>query len=121
MPRSINYNAQTPSIYPVKKVHVFTRPVDMRYWIDSLYRLIKKHYGRDPYSGEYFMFIGKDGRKMKVLVKFRDVGFMLYYVRLNRPFRFDSLNSRKSRSLDWTESEFNNFLRAPAIRSIGHK
>lgn len=55
--------------------------VDMRKGIYSLYELIKSDMGRNPLSGEVFLFVGKNRSAIKLL-HWENDGFVLYYKRL---------------------------------------
>jgi transposase len=52
---------------PPPTVWAFGRPVDMRKAFDGLYGLVKQELGRDPLSGDLFLFIGRDRTRAKVL------------------------------------------------------
>ena len=57
--------------------------VDMRKGIYSLYHLVKSDMGRNPLSGEVFLFLGKTRGMIKILHWQKD-GFMLYTKKLER-------------------------------------
>jgi transposase len=52
-----------------RQVSVFAcgAPTDMRKSFDSLYALVGQQLGRDPLSGDMFLFVGKNRRRAKVL------------------------------------------------------
>lgn len=57
--------------------------VDMRKGIYSLYQLVKCDMGRNPLSGEVFLFLGKNRGMIKILHWQKD-GFILYTRKLER-------------------------------------
>jgi len=57
--------------------------VDMRKGIYSLYQLVKSDMGRNPLSGEVFLFLGKNRAMIKILHWQKD-GFILYTKKLER-------------------------------------
>lgn len=70
------------------EVWVATTPIDMRKSFDSLTEVVRKFLGRDPLSGNLFVFRNKSGQLLKVLWWDRD-GLTIYYRRLERgTFRF---------------------------------
>src|SRR5690606_32523794 len=56
---------------------------DMRKGIDSLSGLIRNELGKDPLSGELFVFFCRARRRVKILL-WDQVGFALYQKRLER-------------------------------------
>lgn len=57
--------------------------VDMRCQVDRLAQLVEHHVQRDPYSGEVFVFLGRDRRRVKLLV-WDTSGFWLASKRLEQ-------------------------------------
>ncbi len=57
--------------------------VDLRKGIYSLYQLVRSDMGRNPLSGEVFLFLGKTRVMIKILHWQQD-GFMLYTKKLER-------------------------------------
>ena len=57
--------------------------VDMRKGIYSLYQLVKSDMGRNPLSGEVFLFFGKSREMIKILHWQKD-GFILYTKKLEK-------------------------------------
>lgn len=56
---------------------------DMRKGFDGLSGLVSSDLGRDPLSGEVFIFVNRGRNRMKLLVWERG-GFVLWYKRLER-------------------------------------
>lgn len=62
-------------------VYLCTEPTDMRKGFDTLAALVTEHLGRDPLSGDLFLFLSRGKDRLKVLV-FEPDGFLLWYKRL---------------------------------------
>jgi transposase len=62
---------------------LYRSPCDMRFGIYSLAGLVHNELGRDPLSGDVFVFIGKRGNQVRLLQWDRD-GFALYIKRLEQ-------------------------------------
>lgn len=58
-------------------------PTDMRKGFDSLCGLVRDELGRDPLSGEVFVFIGSRCDRIKLLL-YESGGYVLWYKRLER-------------------------------------
>lgn len=63
------------------KVYLCTAPTDMRKGFDTLAALVKEHLGRDPLSGDLFLFLSRGKDRLKAMVWEHD-GFCLLYKRL---------------------------------------
>lgn len=50
-----------------RRVFLCRKPVDMRKAFDSLADLVRVDLGMDPFSGDVFVFVGKDRTRAKVL------------------------------------------------------
>ena len=69
-------------------------PVDMRLSFDGLSGRVAQGLQRDPYSGECFVFRGKTGGKLKMLV-WDGLGFWIHYRRLEKAsFVWPPVNER---------------------------
>lgn len=68
---------------PSVKVFAYTGPVDMRKGFDGLFGLVKTHLGRDPLSGDLFVFMSRNRKRAKVLL-WDGTGLCLYAKRLER-------------------------------------
>lgn len=76
------------SLPPSVRIFLATSPVDMRKAIDGLVALVNDVLSQDPFSGHVFVFRGRRGDRVKVLVGDRN-GFVLFYKRLEKSrFRF---------------------------------
>jgi transposase len=76
-----------------------TEPVDMRRSFDRLAALAREHLGQDPMSGALFMFVNREGDRLKLLWWDKS-GFCILYKRLERgTFRLPSALAPKERSV----------------------
>ena len=64
-------------------VYLCTTPTDMRKGFDSLAALVQEHLGRDPLSGDLFLFLSRGKDRLKALAWESD-GFVLWYKRLEQ-------------------------------------
>ena len=67
----------------VGRVFVAREPQDMRRGIDSLLMVVQGALAKDPYSGDCFVFLSRDRRRLKALL-WEDGGFWLCLKRLER-------------------------------------
>ena len=70
------------SFPPSVRVFLASEPVDMRRGHDGLFAIVKS-WGKDPFSGDLYCFVGKRRDRVKLLVWHRG-GFVLLYKRLER-------------------------------------
>lgn len=61
---------------PVSNIYLANDLVDMRKSFDTLSDHVRFHLGRDPLSGDAYVFIGKRRNRLKVLI-WEDTGFWL--------------------------------------------
>lgn len=86
---------------PSVRIFFATNPVDMRRQIDGLVALVNDILVQNPYTGHVFVFRGRRGDRLKVLVWDKN-GFVLFYKRLEKGrFRFPEPSSA-NRELDAT-------------------
>jgi transposase len=69
------------SFGPAQRYYLYREPTDMRKSFDGLSGLVTSGLGRDPLSGEVFIFLNRRRTHIKLLVWDRS-GFVLYYKRL---------------------------------------
>lgn len=62
---------------------LYTRPTDIRKSFDALSGIIRNELGRDPLTGEVFVFLSKRRTHIKLL-RWEGDGFGLYYKRLEK-------------------------------------
>lgn len=71
------------SITRFHRCYLYRDHTDMRKGIDSLCGLVRNELGKDPLSGELFIFFCRARRRVKLLL-WEDDGFALYQKRLER-------------------------------------
>jgi len=93
-----------------RAVRVFAYPeaVDLRKGYDGLYGLVKMGLGRDPLSGDLFLFSNRRRHACKVLV-WDGTGLCIFQKRLERG-RFASLFREDGKSVELTASELALFI-----------
>jgi transposase len=93
-----------------RAVRVFAYPeaVDLRKGYDGLFGLVKTGLGRDPLSGDLFLFLGKRRNGCKVLL-WDGTGLCIFQKRLERG-RFASLFRDDGESVQLTASELALFI-----------
>lgn len=89
-------------------VWAYSRPVDMRKSFDGLWAIVRDELGRDPMSGDLFLFGGRNRRRAKVLL-WDGTGVCIYAKRLEQG-RFSNLWSEAEPALRMTLSELQLFL-----------
>jgi transposase len=65
------------------QVWVATTPIDMRKSFDGLAEVVRSFLGRDPLSGNLFVFRNRGGQLLKILW-WDQSGLAIYYKRLER-------------------------------------
>jgi transposase len=71
------------TLLPTGRILVAIEPVDGRKGIDGLAGVVRTALGRDPRSGDLFVFRNRRGDRLKILAWMGD-GFALYLRRLER-------------------------------------
>jgi transposase len=94
-------------------VYAYTAATDMRKGYDGLAALVERELGRDPLSGEMFLFVSRDRKRSKVLL-WDGTGLCLYAKRLERG-RFADLSQRGESSLCLTMNELQLFLEGSTL------
>jgi transposase len=85
-------------------------PIDMRRSFDGLAAAAREHVGRDPQSGALFLFVNRDGDRVKILWWEKN-GFCILYKRLERgTFRVPSAVERGARSVELDGQELAKIL-----------
>lgn len=71
------------SITRLHRCYLYRGTTDMRKGIDSLCGLVRNELGKDPMSGELFIFLCRARKRIKILL-WEDDGYALYQKRLER-------------------------------------
>ncbi len=91
------------------RVFAWPRPADLRKGFDGLFGLVENGLGRDPLSGDCFLFVNRNRTSAKVLL-FDGTGLCIYQKRLESG-RFACLWERQGESgVELTQSELALFL-----------
>lgn len=92
------------SFTPSQRYYLSREPADMRKSYDGLSGLVRSGLGRDPLSGEVFIFVNRRRTMMKLLVWDRS-GFVIWSKRLERgTFELPlATDSSASVCLSWEE------------------
>ena len=95
-------------------VYAYGGPVDMRKGFDGLSGLVERELGRDPLSGDLFLFVNRNLRRAKVLL-WDGTGLCIYAKRLSRG-RFTAPWAREGEAaLEMTMSELALFLEGSTL------
>src|SRR5690625_1442860 len=89
------------SFGPSQRYFLYRHPTDMRKSFDGLSGLVRKELGRDPTSGDVFIFLNRLQTHIKLLVWDRS-GFALYYKRLEEG-TFERPTGPDSGTLAWRD------------------
>ena len=90
------------------RVFAYPEPVDLRKGYDGLYGLVKTGLGRDPLSGDLFLFCNKRRRGCKVLV-WDGTGLCIFQKRLERG-QFAKLWRDDGKTIELTSTELALFI-----------
>lgn len=91
-----------------RRVYAYGAPVDMRKGFDGLYALVLEFLGRDPLSGDLFLFVSRNRIRAKVLV-WDGTGLCVYAKRLEKG-RFARLWRGDGAAVELSPSELQLFL-----------
>ena len=91
------------------RVFAYGTPVDMRKGFEGLSALVRGGLGRDPLTGELFLFVNAQRKRAKVL-HWDGTGLCLYAKRLERRGRFACLWKNSGRAVEMTVTELTLFL-----------
>ncbi len=90
-------------------VYACAAPVDMRKAYDTLAAIVTQALGRDPLSGDIFVFVGKTRKRAKVLW-WDGTGLCLLAKRLEKGRFVAPWKTSQAEPLRWTISELSLFL-----------
>lgn len=65
------------------RVFAYTRPADLRKGFDGLFGMVAGELGRDPLSGDCYLFVNRNRRRAKVLL-YDGTGLCIYAKRLEQ-------------------------------------
>jgi transposase len=99
------------------RVYAYPEPVDLRKGYDGLFGLVKQGLGRDPLSGDLFLFVNARRRGCKVLV-WDGTGLCIFQKRLERS-RFAALWRDDGDVVTLTASELALFIEGCEL--VGHR
>ena len=91
------------------RVFAYTLPTDMRKGFDGLYGMVSSDLGRDPMSGELFLFVARNRKRAKVLM-WDGTGLCLYAKRLEKGQFAKLWAGEDTTSIELTTSELQLFL-----------
>lgn len=92
-----------------RRVYAYAAPVDMRKGYDGLSAVVRESLGRDPLSGDLYLFVSRNRIRAKVLL-WDGTGLCVYAKRLERG-RFACLwRRREGELLVLSQSELQLFL-----------
>ena len=92
-----------------QRVFAYAGPVDLRKGFDGLSALVEQELGKDPLSGDLFLFVSRNRIRAKVLM-WDGTGLCVYAKRLEQG-RFACLwRCREASSLELCRSELDLFL-----------
>jgi transposase len=80
----------------------YTKPCDMRKGFDMLCGLVRNELGRDPFSGDVFIFLNKSRNTIKLLHWERD-GLVIYHKRLEKGIFTPPLLLANETQINWPE------------------
>lgn len=100
------------------RYYLYREPTDMRKGFNGLSGLVRSELGRDPLSGDVFIFINRRRDKMKLLVWDRS-GFVIWYKGLESG-TFEMPASRAgSHHISWQELVL--ILEGVELKSVRHR
>lgn len=100
------------------RVFVAAAPVNMRLSFDSLAGLVHKQTGKDPMSGDLYVFFNKRADSVKILVWDRH-GWSLLYKRLEKgTFRPPSAKELEAKNMEICNAELAMILEGIEVRDV---
>lgn len=84
------------------RYYLYQKPVDMRKGFDGLSGLVRNAMGKDPASGEVYVFLNRNRNLLKLL-HWEDGGFVVYYKRLERGTFVPTAGGTGSPAVRWPE------------------
>lgn len=84
------------------RYYLYRCPVDMRKGFDGLGGLVRNAMGKDPASGEVYVFLNRNRNLLKLL-HWEDGGFVVYYKRLEKGTFVPPQSGTGSAVMRWPE------------------
>ena len=84
------------------RYYLYRSPVDMRKGFDGLGGLVRNAMGKDPASGEVYVFLNRN-RNLVKLLHWEDGGFVVYYKRLEKGTFVPPESGTHSPAMRWPE------------------
>lgn len=97
------------SFAAIRRVFVARQAQDMRRGVDSLVTVVASQLGDDPYSGDCFVFLSRDRRRLKALI-WESGGFWLCSKRLERGTFIDLMRGRDGPGLTVSPAQMHAML-----------
>jgi transposase len=100
---------------------LYSRPTDIRKSFDSLSGIIRNELGRDPLTGEVFVFVSKRRTHIKLL-QWEGDGYGLYYKRLEKgTYELPPAAGSGAEALCLTAAELQLILGGISLRNIKYR
>jgi len=100
-----------------ERYFLYREPADMRKGFDGLSGLVRSGLGRDPLSGDVFVFVNRRRTHIKLLVWDRS-GFVVYYKRLERG-TFELPDRGTNGALTWAQLML--MLEGVSLRTVRYR
>lgn len=105
------------SVTRIHRCYLYRGRTDMRKGINGLCGLVRNELGKDPLSGELFVFFSRSHHQIKLLLWEED-GFSMYQKKLERgSYELPSGTSHQSISSD----ELNLILQGVSLKTVHHR
>jgi transposase len=99
------------------RYYLYRGQADMRKGFDGLCGVVRKELGKDPLSGEVFIFLNKRRNQVKVLLWEGD-GFSIYYKRLEKGTYELPLLDGETHSVELRSDELMLILQGISLKSV---
>lgn len=96
------------------RVHAYAAPADLRKGFEGLSALVRDELGRDPLSGDLFLFTNRTRRRSKVLL-FDGTGLCIFAKRLDKGIFANLWRDQTRREVSLTVTELTLFLEGSAL------
>ena len=103
--------------YQVRDYYLYPGVVDMRKGIDSLAAIVNNELGKDPLTGDLFVFINRRRKQIKML-HWQDDGFALFYKRLEKGTYELPAVMNNSRAFSLTADQLIFILQGVSLKSV---